>query len=396
MDSYKKIVEEPLFFKWIFNSNPEIDKYWEDYLAVHPEETETLETLKIQLEKIKYPVDCLTDEEKKKMSSDIIEQLELNHKKKPARKIIIRFMRYAAGLLLILGIGGIIVYSLTKKDKIPADLTVQVPAADTIDKPVLILSQGKNIELKNSNSTVDYTHSGLILLNRDSLIQIGEEHKEPEINQLIIPYGNRSVITLSDNTVVTLNAGSRLIFPSFFNGKTREVSLYGEAYFIVSKNKKIPFVVKTISLDVTVLGTEFNVSAYTDENIIQTVLKEGSVSVRRNNTGSSEEEILLKPSQMAVFDKTAGKTDISEVDVDAYTIWTKGMLSFDQIDFSRIIKKVERYYNIRIEYENPMAGTIKISGKLDLAREKEEVFEYLSKVSASRIEKINDLNYIIR
>jgi ferric-dicitrate binding protein FerR (iron transport regulator) len=201
---------------------------------------------------------------------------------------------------------------------------------------------------------------------------------------------------LGDSTVVTLNAGSRLIFPSFFTGKTREVTLLGEAFFIVTKNREMPFVVKAGSLDIKVLGTEFNISAYPEENIIQTVLKEGSVSVRKNTAGIFEKELYLKPSQMAVYDKNAGETEISEVDVEEYTIWTQGILRFDQMDLSRIIKRMERYYNLRIDYENPLDGTIKISGKLDLARDKDEVFEYLAKVSGNRIEKTSDKSYIIR
>jgi len=99
---------------------------------------------------------------------------------------------------------------------------------------------------------------------------------------------------------------------------------------------------------------------------------------------------------MASFNKNTNETKIHDVDAGYYTIWTKGLLSFDQIDLNRIIKKVERYYNIRVEYDNPLLGSIKISGKLDLAQEKEEVFEYLEKVSSTQIDKINNLYYVIR
>lgn len=396
MNLFNKIIDEPLFFRWVFNNNPEMDHYWEDYFLAHPEDVRILKSLKEQMQRIKYQSDNLSEDEKRLMSEKIIRSIELASHKKSGSKVIYRILRIAAVSVCLLGISGLIVKNVIKREKAGYDVVVQAPSADSINEPVLVLSKGQNIGLKNNNSTLDYTHSGNVLVNRNSLIKINKGNAEPEIHQLIIPFGNRSVITLSDNTIVTLNAGSKLVFPSFFKGKVREVTLLGEAFFVVSKNQKKPFVVKTASIDVTVLGTEFNVTAYSDENTIQTVLKEGSVSVRRNDAGSHEKEILLKPSQMAVFNKTEGKTEISEVDVDSYTLWTRGILRFDQFDFSRIIKKIERYYNIRVDYRDSMFGTIKISGKLDLTKNKEEVIEYLAKVSGSSIVKLNDQNYMIR
>jgi ferric-dicitrate binding protein FerR (iron transport regulator) len=201
---------------------------------------------------------------------------------------------------------------------------------------------------------------------------------------------------LSDSTVVWLNAGSRLIFPSKFSGPQREVLLFGEAFFDVTRIEKIPFVVKTSSIEVKVLGTEFNVSAYPEDNTVQTVLKEGSVSIRRNNSGIFESDIVLKPNQMALFNKNTQNSKVYNVDAAYYTIWVKGLLSFDDQDFSRIIKKIERYYNIQIRYTDPLVGLQKISGKLDLNKNLEEVFEYLAKVSSTEIRKIDNNNYEIK
>lgn len=396
MDLYEKLAEDPYFFKWVYNSNPETDAYWEEYVHDHPEDSETLSILKSRFRNIRYSLDFMSAEEKREISEAIIRELRLKEKQSHFRRIMNTVLKNAAIMFLLTGLGLTAVLFWTRKDKTDDDQVSLELNLENLKEPLLKMAEGRQVELRDRNSTLDYTKEGQILVNRDSMILSKNPKGKPEMNELIIPYGNRSVVTLCDSTVVTLNAGSKLVFPSFFTGKTREVTLIGEAYFIVSRNREMPFVVKAGSLDIKVMGTEFNITAYPDESIIQTVLKEGSVSVRKNTGGMFEKELYLKPSQMAVYDKTEEATSVTEVDVEAFTIWTQGILRFEQTDLSRIIKKVERFYNIKITYQDPLDGTMKISGKLDLARDKAEVFEYLAKVSDNSFEKIDEENYVIR
>jgi hypothetical protein len=305
-------------------------------------------------------------------------------------------MKYAAVAIVFAAIGGLVVYLNTGKNTYYqqfAEQIIRVPASGS--GPVLITSNGQNVDLKKSNSNIDYSQKGTIVLNNDSVIPALKD--EPNVmNQLIIPYGNQSRLVLSDNTVVWLNAGSRLVYPSRFEDKTREVLLFGEAFFEVSKDEKKPFIVKTSDLQIKVLGTQFNISAYTEDKVIQTVLKEGSVSISSNNSGLFERDLVLKPNQMASFNRTSKDTKVYEVDVNYYTLWTKGLLSFDEIDFTRIVKKVERFYNISIGFSEPLLGATRISGKLDLKQKREEVLEYLEKVSLTTIEKVNDNQYMVK
>ena len=99
---------------------------------------------------------------------------------------------------------------------------------------------------------------------------------------------------------------------------------------------------------------------------------------------------------MVSFDKTAGNTKVQEVDPNYYTLWTKGLISFDEIDFVRVIKKLERFYNVSIKFSNPQKKIIRISGKLDLKHGRKEVMEYLEKVSMSKFEQVNDNQYTIK
>jgi transmembrane sensor len=397
MDIYEKLIENPLFFKWIYHPSPEIDSWWKTYLEINSSDADRILEFKQRFRALGYSVEKLTELEKREVAKRIIQGLESLDKKKKRNQFMIGLFKYAAIAILFFSIGGIFVYFQMEKrsNEMYAEET-RIPSQ--LEGPVLILPEGKSIPLKKAESSLDYTNPNQLVLNNESVIlsDTKNDNDKSSTNQLIIPYGNRSKITLSDNTVVWLNAGSRLIYPSKFTGKRRQVQLFGEAFFDVAKNKEMPFIVKTSSLEVKVLGTEFNVSAYPEDNTVQTVLKEGSVTIRRNNSGLFESDLIIKPNQMAVFNKNTQDSKIYDVDAAYYTIWIKGLLSFNDQDMSRILKKLERYYNIQIRYADPLVGSQKISGKLDLNKNLDEVFEYLSKVSATKISKVDDANYEIK
>jgi len=394
--SDQKFIENQKFLQWIFHNNRSVDQYWEQYLLEHPEEEAQILELKARLSELKYSDETLPQIEKEDMAQQVISRINLDLEKNKRQSIFISFLKYAAVAVAFAVIGGLAVYMNSSKESIYQQLArqmVHIPSEG--QGPLLITSTGENVDLKKSNSSVDYTRNGAIVLNNDSVIKAANDIPNV-MNQLVIPYGNQSKLILSDNTVVWLNAGSRLVYPTFFNGKTREVLLFGEAFFEVSKNAEKPFIVKTSDIEIKVLGTQFNVSAYAEDKVIQTVLKEGSVAIRQNNATFFDSEILLKPNQMASFSKSSNETKLYDVDASYYTLWTKGLLSFDDVDFNRILKKVERFYNISVGFSEPTLGSIRISGKLDLKQSRDEVLEYLEKVSLTNIEKVNNNQYMVK
>ena len=394
--SDQKFIENPKFLQWIFHNNRSVDQYWKQYILDHPEEETQILELKARLSELKYSDETMLQIEKEQIAEQVISRINFDLDKNKRNSIFISFLKYAAVAVAFAVIGGLAVYMSSSKESIYQQLAgqmVNIPAEG--QGPLLITSTGENVDLKKSNSSVDYTRNGAIVLNNDSVIKAAND--VPNVmNQLVIPYGNQSKLILSDNTVVWLNAGSRLVYPTFFNGKTREVLLFGEAFFEVSKNAEKPFIVKTSDIEIKVLGTQFNVSAYAEDKVIQTVLKEGSVAIRQNNASFFDKEVVLKPNQMASFSKGSNETKLYDVDASYYTLWTKGLLSFDDVDFNRILKKVERFYNISVSFSEPILGTIRISGKLDLKRNKDEVLEYLEKVSLTNIEKVNENQYMVK
>ncbi|MCK5538882.1 MAG: FecR domain-containing protein, partial [Bacteroidales bacterium] len=287
--------------KWIFNPDSLTEKYWEKYLQEHPEEEYYISQLKEDLHLLKLKNEDFSEEEKKILLQSILKRKDQPAKVVKFRKVANKLMRYAAVAILFLIIGNAIMYLyLNNKPK-----SIDFAALDynlPVDKPTLFLPDGSDIKLDNT-STIEYNTENKIIVD-DKVVEIAENDKDEVIfNHAIIPYGSRSKITLADNTVVHLNAGSKLIYPSVFKNNKREVVLFGEAFFEVTKNKEKPFIVKTTSLSIEVLGTKFNVSSYFEDNIIQTVLVEGEVSVKRNDAPFYEKSIILKPDQMLTFNK---------------------------------------------------------------------------------------------
>lgn len=392
MSDYKDIFTNPMYIKWIFNPTTELDLYWDNYFEKHPEEAPHLLELKSKLMHIRLVNENLSEEEKIQLAHKILRKLDREEAKNKLRIRFVSFMKYAAIAVLFFSFGAVVVYQYFKKDNLTEYIS-KTEAPVSGKSPLLILPEGQSIAINDGESTLDYRNPGEIILNNDSVIKTTVLSK---ISKLVIPYGSSSKIILSDSSEVWLNAGSTLIFPSNFTSKTREVVLFGEAYFSVKSDKEKPFIVQTSGLEIMALGTEFNISAYAEDNVIQTVLKKGSVSIRRIDDFKEENKIILIPNQLASFDKNTKQSIITTVDTDFYTLWTDGLLSFENRDLNRIIKSLERYYNINIQFENPLTGQVKISGKLDLNQNKEEVFEYLAKVSATKFEKIDEKYFKIK
>jgi transmembrane sensor len=157
------------------------------------------------------------------------------------------------------------------------------------------------------------------------------------------------------------------------------VMLIGEAYFDVAKNPEKPFIVRASDIHVQVLGTRFDISAYPEDKMIQTVLEEGKVTLKYSGKGilNREYSVDMVPNQKIEFNKSTGESKSQMVDVSKYISWKEGMLEFEKADLIRALKQVERYYDVKIRLADPMIGLYKLSGKLDLKDEPEEVLNVI-------------------
>ncbi|WP_430971722.1 FecR family protein [Sunxiuqinia rutila] len=173
-------------------------------------------------------------------------------------------------------------------------------------------------------------------------------------NTFRAPLGAKTQVVLPDGSLVWLNSGSSLSFPSVFTGSTREVKLKGEAYFEVTKNESMPMQVSTNQLTVKVYGTTFNVNGFADNGKVETTLVEGKVTLILK---ASHKEYLLEPGYSASYDIRSQEIRASEVDeMDVFTGWKDGKMLFQNEPFAGIVNKLERWYNVDIEMTDPSLG----------------------------------------
>ncbi|MCB2196379.1 MAG: FecR domain-containing protein [Bacteroidetes bacterium] len=169
------------------------------------------------------------------------------------------------------------------------------------------------------------------------------------------PKGQRTELTLPDGSRVWLNAATKITYPEKFIGNNRTITLEGEAFFEVVKNAKKPFIVKTDKLDIEVLGTSFNVMAYSEDKTIQTTLVTGKVSVKRVNPETKKaQKAILTPNHQAVFYKEDERFVLDQVDTKKYTSWKQGIIVFDNDPFYRVVHVLERWYDIDIQVDQEL------------------------------------------
>jgi ferric-dicitrate binding protein FerR (iron transport regulator) len=189
------------------------------------------------------------------------------------------------------------------------------------------------------------------------------------ITTISCAFGDKSSIVLPDSSRVWLNSGSKLTFSSNFkNG--RKVSLEGEAFFSVSKDKNHPFQVKTSDIEIKVLGTQFNLKAYPDEKSVSTTLVEGSVTI-----SSKYQSTLMKPDQKLVYDKESKKMEVQELtDTAPDTEWKDGRFVFRNESLAELKPKLERWFDVDIVFGDEQVRNRKFTGVLS----RESILEAVS------------------
>ncbi|MEG3659927.1 FecR family protein [Arenibacter palladensis] len=186
-------------------------------------------------------------------------------------------------------------------------------------------------------------------------------------NELVVPFGKKMKLILSDSTVVHINSGTRLKYPvKFLENKDRMVFLEGEAFFEVTKSNTAPFIVNTDKIDIRVLGTKFDVSAYQDDEQLSTVLVEGSVELSTpDRSAVGEEKYLLVPGQIGSWNKSMDTMKIADTDVNEYTSWINGQIIFKIRPFPEILKVLERHYNVSITNNYKLLDNQQFFAKFD-------------------------------
>tara|TARA_R110002049_G_scaffold38978_6_gene120436 strand:- start:20003 stop:21187 length:1185 start_codon:yes stop_codon:yes gene_type:complete len=255
-------------------------------------------------------------------------------------------------------------------------ITLQLENGDVL----IIPSEGQQ-NIVGASGNILGTQNGSQIAYSDAL-----KTQTLSYNTLNVPYGKIFTIILSDQTKVYLNAGSSLKYPvKFIEGQNRQVYLTGEAYFEVHKDKKHPFILTSGEMDLKVLGTKFNVSAYPEDANINTVLVEGSVSLYNSEEVYNESvATIMKPGYKAEWGKVNDKVVLEAVDTDLYTSWIEGKLVINEMLFKNIIRKLERKYNVKIVNKYEDMNTRMFTARFDIETiedvlksfQQETIFDY--------------------
>jgi transmembrane sensor len=292
--------------------------------------------------------------------------------------------RWVAAASLILVLAGAAYLALQHRNTPPAQTVAQGNQSPSLlpagNKATLTLADGRKINLDSSGTGVLASQGNTVVAKvADNQLAYGNASSagaakpvSPTYNILATPRAGQFQLKLPDGTRVWLNNASTLRYPVYFTGATRQVELNGEAYFEVAKDAEHPFRVKVVNDaaagaaggEVEVLGTSFNVMAYSDENAERATLIDGSIKF--NHAGNS---VTLKPAEQSVLSTQGDLHTLRHVDIDEVTAWKNGYFHFDNADLQTTMRQLARWYDVTVVYEGeipPQAFHGRIQRNLEL------------------------------
>ena len=284
--------------------------------------------------------------------------------------------RWVAAVMLPLLLGGTLWMNLReKREMLVAEVVPEIEAGTP--RAVLLMEQGERI-----GDTI--LNKGDVRIRLDSSKSVTYERvtgtpAKIEYNTIIVPRKGEYQLILADGSKVYLNSESKLRFPTRFEGKERRVYLEGEGYFEVVKDTAKPFIVEAKEVDVRVLGTSFNVSAYVSEQAVRTTLVDGKVRVGDRLTGKGE---IILPGQQAEWED--GTFTTKEVDTSIYTAWINGKFYFEGATLEEIASQLERWYDIDFFFTSENVKRFAFAGVINKEYSANKIFSIIEKTTRVR------------
>ena len=353
-------------------SDEESTAYWETYLKEYPDNQELYEEACHDFEKIQLNNYSLSEEKQKELLDKVYRSHNAQKKKQKQHNLYLYGALVAACLI---GVLFLIPVYMSHNSSVGQDSLTILPVSDTVHTEVtLITDRAETIEIED-NAIIAYDSTVYVQNAKGQKNYLSESKVDPKekmvYNTLVVPRGKRSSLQLPDGSKVWVNAGSVLRFPSTFASEKRMIQVQGEIYIEVVRDESKPFYVQTPKFTVNVLGTSFNVSAYSDEELQSVVLVKGQVAVKTE----MNEEIKLIPNQK--LEMNDHKNKVVPVDVYDYTSWKDGILQFKGETVAEVLKRLSRYYNVEIKCDPSVAGR-RCGGELILFDDVNQVMKSLS------------------
>lgn len=386
--NFIRYLKNEQFIEWKLFPTDELDAYWSDFLQQHPNERTCFELAEKHFRQIRLSSPQLRREKKQEAMKRLEQSLRVYNRMRNLRRFTYAVAACVVSLILLT------LYIQKGKDATGEDFfsNGNFIVGNELESADILLVTGDQTTTFQGNVDIEIEENKTARVRSEQAVEAEISIEQHATNKLIVPYGKRSEILLSDGTRAWLNSGSTLEFPSAFSGKRREVFLSGEMYIEVAPMKDKSFVVHTPGYNVKVYGTKFNVSAYsgTPSNV---VLVEGRVSLQT----AEKEELFLSPKEQAVFSETTGTFDTREVDIRSFISWKEGYLTFADTPVTDALKQIERYYNLSFNLDNNVSFKgLTCTGKIILSDNLDNVMTALSLISGTEYKRENNRIYIYK
>ncbi|MCM4150911.1 FecR family protein [Arenibacter sp. N53] len=317
--------------------------------------------------------------------------------KQTRRVSLYKKMAVAASIMLMFGMAYYMLYNSSQVNTPETDKQPHLIIAGT-DKAILTLENGDEVALEKGKKfqTGKASSNGEELVYEDNG-QSKSEEKEQLYNYLTIPRGGQFFVKLSDGTEVWLNSETKLKYPvEFKEGTSRKVELvYGEAYFKVSpstEHKGAAFHVLTKSQEIEVMGTEFNIKAYINDQLMATTLVEGKIRIKKGEVSET-----LTPNQQAKIGPESNNIKIQVIDVSQEISWVKGLFSFNEKPLEEILTVLSRWYDTEVVFANAKHKKFVFTGILERTEAVEDILKLIEATSEGQIQfEIDDKTIIIK
>lgn len=385
---YTDFLKDEQFIRWQLLPDEELNARWQDFMEKHPHLDEEIRQAVDYLKTAGLNKSKLDEEDRRKLLRRIQATIERNSRAIKIRRVI----RYAVAscAAIALAIAGLHLFIRPEERSVMQSGTERIVGRLLSHQDIQLISDNETRSFQ-SNIKLNVSDEGTITITHENEREETLDMDKASLNQLVVPYGKRTQLILSDGSKIWLNSGTILEFPAEFSAQNREINLMsGEIYAEVAPDKTRSFYVHTSDFHVKVYGTKFNISHYSDSPQSVTLV-EGSVGLR----SGTDSEWFLSPKEQAVYKKN-GMFDKQAVDVNSIISWKDGYLTLDRTPVSEVLKQIGRYYNLAFDYETDVNLQKRTcTGKIYLSDNFDYVMTTVALLSSTGYEKQGNKIYIM-